>query len=297
MSDADAINKALAAIAMTGGGTLKLEPQVYVLEKPLRRSHNVTIAGAYNGANLFDMSVLTGTVLRWHGEEGPVILDKPTDGDWKIDNGGVRDLTIDGSGIASIGLQSMSAYYAKYTNIHCMGVKKYAFYFGTYPSDHSTPNIHCRLDDLTAIVTGQACGIVLDGTPGSGRNTCFVSARNCHVTFQNGIAYALANCDDCGFTDCAASRGHGFTGTAIWFGGSSDGSLKAAYGNRFIGFNSNAPISAASGTSPSRGNLVMTNAVDGLPLIYQQPGATLTAEIYDGELGLDGFVRNPLHKG
>lgn len=293
MSDDIAINKALAAIAMAGGGILKLEPQIYILEKPLRRTHNVTIAGAYNGANLFDWRVSKGTVLCWGDGDGPVILDAPADGEGKIDNGGVRDLTIDGNNKATIGLQSMSAYYARYSRIHCIGVKRYSYYFGTIQA----PNYHCHLDDLTAVALGAACGIVLDGAPGSGLNTCFISARNCHITFQNGIAYALSNCDDCGFTDCAASRGKSTTGTAIWFGGSSDGSLKAAYANRFIGFNSNAPIAAAGGSSPSRGNLVLTNAVDGIPLIYQQSNSTLTVESYDGELGLNGFIRNPLPIG
>jgi hypothetical protein len=299
IDDSIAINKSIDLLYRTkGGGTVELEPHTYLLQTPILRRDNITIKGAYCGAHLFDNFVASGTILHWVGPEGgTVVYDAPLPDDWKIDNGGVCDLAIDGRGKAAIGLQCMSAYYASYAKIHCIGVRAHAFYFGTLPTLTPSPNYHVRMDDLTACVTGGANGIVLDGTPGGGRNTCFLSARNCHVTFANGVAYALSNCDDCGFTDCAASMISGGEGAAIYFHGSSDGSGKAAYANRVIGFKSNAPIVSASGSSPARGNYVLTNAVDGVPLIFQSGGSTLTVEVYDGEAGFSGLVRNPLRNG
>jgi len=296
---APAINSAISSMASThGGGTVRLHPLAYTLEAPIVRASNVKIKGAFCGAHLFDTALSEGTILTWAGAQGGVVIyDAPAVGADRIDNGGVFDLSIDGAGVARTGLQSMSSYCAKYARIHCVGVTAQAYYFGTLPSPAAIANYHSRLDDLTAAVIGPTHGIVLDGTPGAGRNTCFVSARNCHITFQHGVAYALSNCDDCGFVDCAGSMVPGSRGAGIYFGGSSDGSLKAAYANRFIGWNCNAPISAAGGTSPSRGNLVVTNSVDGVPAIYQSTGATITVANYDGEVGFNGFVRNPLKSG
>lgn len=281
-----------------GGGSIHLEPRVYLLQTPIKRTSNITIKGAFCGPNLFDAAVTSGTILKWIGPAGgTVIYDGPSGNSFKIDNGGVSDLSIDGSGIAAFGLQCMSAYYARYANVHCVAVKSAAYYFGTLPTNTPSPNYHARLDDLSACVTGVCNGIVLDGTPGSGRNTCFLSARNCHITFQHGVSYALSNCDDCGFLDCASSMMVGGHGIGIYFGGSGDGSGNAAYGNRFLGWKGNASIVASSGSSPSRGNYVLTNSVDGVPLIYQAQGSTVTVESYDGEIGFGGLVRNPLRIG
>ena len=294
------INEAVTTLVSEyGGGTVLLEPEIYYLAHSITRASNVTIKGAFNGANCFDGAVALGTILKWAGPPGfSVVYDAPMNGRSVINNGGVENLSIDGSGIASIGLASWNAFYAHYSKLHCIGVRDHAYYFS---SQGTGPNYHPYLDSITAALIGGANGIVLDGPAIPGSNTCFLSARNCHITFQNGCAYALCNADDCGFSDCASSMIVGGSGYGIYFGGSEDtgGVVKAAYGNRFIGWNSGneAPIAARGGAFPSRGNYVLCNAVDGQPIIYQSSSATLTVEAYDGEAGFNGFLRNPLKVG
>jgi hypothetical protein len=295
------INAAIAFLSANyGGGTVYLDPAVYTLTNPILGASGVMLKGAFNGSHLFSTAVSTGTILRWTGAAGGTVLyDAPATGADHIDGGGASDFAIDGAGVASIGLQDLNSYCRRYARIHTTGVTAYAYYLSTVMTTAVNPNYHTELDSLTAAVFGGAHGIVLDGTPGAGRNTCFVSARNCHMTYQNGVAYCLSNCDDCGFVDCACSRMTGGTGTGIYFGGSSDGSGKCAIANRFLGWNSGGlgAISASGGTYASRGNYVLANGEDGLPVIYQATGSTITVDVYDGEPGFNGFCRNPLKTG
>ena len=299
--DGVAINAAIQQLVTDyGGGTIKLEPAVYIIKTSIIGASNVTIKGAFCGGHIFDASVSLGTILCWRGPAGySVLYDAPFSTDDRIDNGGASDLSIDCAGVASIGLSDYNSYCRRYSRIHCVGATGYAFYFSTVMKPTVNPNYHTELDTLTAVSLKGAHGIVLDGTPGSGRNTCFLSARNCHVTYEDGVAFCLVNCDDCGFLDCACSRVAGKSGTGIWFGGSSDGSGKCAIANRFLGWNSGGLgyISAAGGTYASRGNYVLANAEDGMPRIYQAPGTTLTVDIYDGEPGYNGLCRNRLPPG
>jgi len=283
------INAAIAALASSNqGGTVHLAPVTYTIENPIIGRSNVLLKGAFNGAHLFDSVVNSGTILRWDGVAGGTALyDAPAS---EADR-------IDCAGIGGIGLQCLSAYYRRYARIHCVGATTYAYYWGTLWSTNVVPNYHPQMDSLTAVVTGAAHGIVLDGYPSSGRDTCFASARNCHITFQNGIAYCIPNADNCGFVDCAGSRMSGASGTQIWFGGSNNG--KCAQSNRFLGYNCGGGgyISAADGSYPSRGNYVLTNAEDGVPDIYRAHGASLTVDVFDGEPGYNGFVRDALRGG
>jgi len=292
--DSEAINIAIAELVTKyKGGTIYLEPKVYNLQSSILGASNIKIKGAFNGSHLFDNSILIGTVLRWTAPiPGAVIYAAPQPEAYKIDNFHVSNLSIDGGFKASIGTKFLSTYYSSLSHIHCVGMTSYAFYCGTSPTTKIGPNYHTKFDNLSACVLGNTHGIGLDGIPGGGRNTCFLSARNCHITYQNGIAYVLANCDDCSFLDCAASRINGSTGTAIWFGGTSDGSFRAATSNRFMGFHpGNGAIIGAGGTYPSRGNYVLTNAMDGRPVVWadKAKGATLRANVFDGEIGFDGF--------
>lgn len=289
------INQAIQSLsAMDGGGKVLLEPAVYSLQTPIQGASNVFLRGAFCGAHLFDSTVALGTILRWTGSPAAaVVLDAPASGASRIDGGGLSDVSIDCAGLTGTGLQDMSSYMRRYSRIHVVGARSYAYYFGTVYQSFVNPNYHSRLDSLTAVALGNTHGIVLDGAPGSGLDTAFLSARNCHITFQNGVAYCLSNADNCGFLDCAASKMVDATGAAIWFGGSSDGSGKCACSNRFLGFHhGNGTISAAGGNNPARGNYVLTNSMDGVPVLYADKahGATLAVDCYDGESGFNGVV-------
>lgn len=289
-----AINAAIAALASSyGGGTIELEPSVYSLQTPIERRRNVLIKGAFNGSFLFGGQPDFGTVLKWAGAvNGTCVTDTPVAGDTvPFFGGGITDLTIDGNGVAANGLVATSVSRARYERLNVKGVTQNALYFTTVAGQALVQTYRVRLDDIDVNVSGAANGIVLDGVTGSGSNTCFMSARNCHVTFENGVAYCLLYADDCTFVACGGSKVTGGTGAAIFFSGTSDGTEKAAYGNQFLGFNLNATIRAQGGWNPSRGNLVLATAVDAVPPISQDSNATMTLLITDGESGFNGFVR------
>ena len=119
------------------------------------------------------------------------------------------------------------------------------------------------------------------------------AVRNSHVTFAHGRSYAICFGDDNHFLGCFASREDGGAGMAVYLAGTSTaGSYTAAVGNQFYGFNSNAPIRAVGGTYPSRGNVFLPiTAVDAVPQVYEDSGATLSIWCSDGELGFNGFSR------
>jgi len=288
------INVAIASLSANyGGGTVYLDPGVYTVAGPILRKSNIKIRGAFNGSGIWDAFSSGGTILKWTGATGATVIYEAPSADQKpVINGGISDLTIDGGGIAANGLQSLSTSYAEYRRIHCVGATSNGFYFGTQNTTTATLNYRNRLDSLSAVATGGGNGFVFDGVPGSGRNTCFMTATNLTAAFFNGCGFALLNADDCVFVGCSASLISGGSGGAgIYFGGSSDGSGKAANANQLYGFWTNGYINSAGGTYPSRGNIVYTSCMDGKPLIYQQSGSTVTIMAVDGEPGLNGLVR------
>lgn len=294
------INAAIASLSTgSGGGTVYLDAAVYTVSNPVLRKRNVFIKGAFKAPGQWETVATKGTIVRWTGASGGnVFIDQPSDDPAKILNGGISDLTIDGAGLANAGLSSLNAYFAQYARMHCFGVTSYAYYFGTLPTTSVEQNRNNLLDGLSAALAGSANGFTLDGTPGSGRNTCFMVAKNCAVSHLNGHGFMISNGDDNCFYGCSASRGTGGAGMGVLFGGSSDGSGKAAYGTQMYGFWSNGGIHGVGGSSPSRGNIVYTTGVDGLPLIYQDSGAVLTVVSVAGEsTGEYGFIRNPLPAG
>lgn len=294
------INAAIAILSAGGGGTVYLGPSIYTVAGSILRQSNVRIKGAFNGSGIWDAFSSSGTIVKWTGSAGgTVFLDAPGLDQKPVLNGGISDLTIDcGGGIAAYGLQSLSTSYAEYKRLHCVGAYSQSYYFGTLNTPVATLNYRTRLDSLSSVATGSANGFVLDGVPGSGRNTCFMTATNLTAAFLNGCGFSLPNADDNVFVGCSASLIHGGSGGAgVYFGGSSDGGGKAANANQFYGFWTNGYINSAGGSTPSRGNIVYTSCMDGKPLIYQQAGSDLTVVAVSGEPGLNGFVRNPIPAG
>jgi len=294
--NAPAINGAISDLATgPGGGTVYLEPAVYSIGSPILRRSNIFIKGAFRGPAIWDSVAATGTIIRWAGPAGGNIFsDKPFDSESRIDNGGISDLSIDGFGIAGNGISCLSSSRAHYKDLHIVGVTANGVYCGTMKTSAPLPNYRTSLESVTVSVGGGANGITLDGIRGSSLNTCFVVATDTHVTIKDGCAYALCNADDCYFFGAGSSRQAGGKGAAIYFGNSPDGGISGAFSNQFYGFWGDGMIVAGDG---SRGNIVYTSSMDKYPEMYAGAGAVLTVVAVAGEVGLNGFVRNPLPAG
>lgn len=274
-----AINTAIDYVFDTyGGGSIILLPQIYTVSTTILRRSNVLIKGAFKASWVFEGAPTKGTVIKWTGASlGTVFKDNPNSPEYRVDGGGISDLTIDGNSFAAYGLEAWNVMSPVYERIHCARIvtSGVAFYWNAHLNGQGVgweSCYHLRINDLSANLSGGATGFWLNGSAASGNNIVFASFRNCHVTFENGTAYRIDYGDDNRFNDCAASKISGGTGYAIWLGA-------GAYGNGFNGFNSNADIRSISG---AMGNYVFNTAVDHAMILTEDVLGSCIVTSYDG---------------
>jgi hypothetical protein len=222
-----------------------------------------------------------GTYVVWDGEVGGHMIDMGPAAPgppYVVYGNRLENITLDGRGIAGIGLVVASAFNCVFRNIvitlATLRGLLVTVRFGAASGFSLTD--HCEFQNLYVIGTGDCVGITLTGFTPNGFGSAFCHFTNCSVTHADGIAYGIFQGDDNYFINCSASRTEGGTGDAIFFGGTDDGSGRFACANMFLGFNGQGGIRSQGDpgwANPALANFVLITGMD-TPMTITIDGAS-----------------------
>jgi hypothetical protein len=269
----------------TEGGTVFVEPGTYTLSTTLTLG-NGSAAGASTRRGVALKGVAGGgtalSVLQWVGGAAPVVQVRGPLIGWTIEN-----LYIDGAGVATVGVDVVSAKYGRleHVEIHGCQVAGLRLTSVTTVSDAAISQ-HNHIANLFINAAGDA-GIEVDGAAeatASMYNT--FDTLNVNVT-GNGIGLRLGCALNNTFTACRINDAGGATGS-IHFAYDNGGSALRPAGNVFVNLETGGvpmtqsgdptnglPPNLMLGMSPA--GLMVIPDIDGLALIFVEES---TGDLY-----------------
>lgn len=277
-----AANDAAIALAIADAvKVIEFDAAVYEIGATVSLNANAKHLIGVDGSDVF-VAANEGTVLRWHGPAGGTMVNVAPSGSTDLIAPNLSGMQLNGNGTAGKGVVVRSARRPKLENIQVVNLGTdgscIAFYLTGTPTGGSDINCVYRgsFVNLSACVSGDATGMMLDGATSGGRNVTFCDFDGCHVTHENGVAFYLRSCDDVHFRNAASSRKSGGGGLSVLL----DGLTSYVVGNAFWGLQCGAHDGAT--TIYSRGDKARQNRIYGLSGVDTQPAITITqgSELY-----------------
>jgi len=282
------IQAAIDACTDAGGGTVRLLPGTYLITGVLIISASVVLEGAGRKAT---------TLKRSGGSTSALVRPSTPDGQLdKVEDVGVRKMTIDGNGTAQYGIHVISANAVDLSKLTVQGGSIFQILMDCWDdrpvSGDARDNQGCHLSDIQLIASGTQGGIKLNGNSddaiaaGDGANTSLNRFDNIWATIVNGDAFYLGNCDNNTLSMLRVYQASG-SGRGVVFGshGAAHGHARhnMLYGVAATG----AGVIALNGVEDSGPNTIFGNSLDNggsSPTI--QSGATLYYVNTDGSNNL-----------
>jgi hypothetical protein len=274
---------AIAAAIASPISVIEFDPGIYEISQTVNFYQHAKHFVGLDGNDVFG-GACYGTSLQWHGAVGGVMVYVSPCGVGDLIAPSLSGMQLNGRNIASKGVVMKRVQRPKLENIQVLGLQTdagaIAFYFtgGTLEDGGLAKTYRGHFLNLSAIVTGDATGIMLDGNP---RNTTFCDFFGAHITHENGIGFYLRSSDDVHFYNAATSRISGGTGKAVMM----DGLTTYVMANVFWGLQAG----AHSGQTEvyTRGNLARQNHIAFLSGVDNQPIVTITqgSELYYNYMG------------
>lgn len=227
--DTLAIQAALDYMSLVNlGGDVLLKASTKITDTLLVEDNGVGLIGLTIQA---DTSQPDSTIIYWDGPTGiPMIKFTTRAGVSKRWNQRIKYLTIDGQGVADIGLLLLSVNGFNLSNVYITGCTVDQIKFDctdtvTAPADTQ----ECYIENFYFAAAGSANGMHFAGTTGG--NTSYNSFRNISGSHVNGAAFKFSNGDNNLFTQVRSFRGGGGTGYSVDIGGNGASSINDT--NRF----------------------------------------------------------------
>jgi hypothetical protein len=285
---AGGINAAINDIAIANAVAsptkiIEFDPAVYEISQTISLCQHAKRLVGVDGNDVFG-GLSYGTSLQWYGGAGVTMVYVAPCGAGDLIAPAIAGMQLNGRGIAGKGIVMKRVMRPKLENIQVVSLEPEASSIGFYftGGDLSEGGVACTYRghflNLSASVSGDATGIMLDGGP---RNTTFCDFIGTHVTHENGIAFYIRSADDVHFYNAASSRIEGGTGWSVLF----DGLTTYVMGNVFWGLQ----CGAHSGQTEihTRGANARQNHIAALSGVDNQPTISITqgSEIYYNYLG------------
>lgn len=265
---------------------------------------NIGLKGEFNGSDVFNPRLdaqgkRIGCVLKYVGAGGNAIrIEPPSSKDWPLTGIAVRDLQIDGNGLAGNGIKIGAVRGGSFKRLHIQGATGAQFHTTATPIQTAIRSGAYRNygEQIWARAAGTAIPFLFAGDwtqdNAGGRHTAFLTLVDPHATHENAAAYCFHACDDVVLVNAAASRITGGTGLFAYFHGSNEGN-RSAEGNFIFGGNGQGNIKAVGGTRPSRSNTLFITSVDTQPVVDKDTGATIYVYDTGGQSGNNAYFKHP----
>lgn len=288
--DTDAIQAAINAVGAAGGGEI-LIPGKSIISRQLTIAHNgVTLVGrgaSWGQGGLSQARDCAVSALIAKPGSAPFKMVEVCSGadngtNPRIRGGGMRDLFLDGQGVATHGVKLISTIQQKFSNVHVVDVTNVGWLLGTFgQGDVVTNNLSLAFNEFYGCThAGTGKSLVLSG----GADGVITQKYNsCYSTFYGFHAAANIELEDCdsnkffGLTCAGTLTLHG-GGTGSYQNGGINNSCRQ---NTIFGFEGVVIAKAgADGTKPnSRGNVIYGKSGDSYSMPTIEPGADLTVHL------------------
>ncbi len=218
-NDTSAIQAAIDAIALRGGGELHFDAKVYSVTDLVVDDSGVALIGAVVGRMFGGSSDQTGTVLKARSGASTVLtVGSASAATSTITGCRTENLVIDGNGIASRSLRVKMIENSIFRNLICLGSSVNQLETICETGFAGLNYVYqCAFENIWINAGNTAKGLVISGEPaGAGGNrTVFCRFSQMHVTHGDGTAYEINDADDNSFINIATSRIAAKTGIGI----------------------------------------------------------------------------------